>query len=224
MHGCLWRGAVNPNRLLWRFYVRNLSAWAKLWTIAAVGLVLVNLFVSYLSSKVVPFEILVPLSKQGYEARFEIDSFHSANYVLIIALDRPKQFNEPLAQRWTELDKQLRRDLDVDLELKLTDSKGRTEIFHSGSLKTWWITNATYTENGIGAFWKYDFDAKILESYTLDLRVLRSHDTVGTYNTTLLFHGIDDGYFFLVRPVLNVLWIALIGIIGLLVRLVRKDD
>ena len=165
------------------------------------------------------------MSQQGYERQFEIDSFHAANYFLLIAVDHPSNTGEILPRDWSQFEGRLRDDFDVEIGLTLTDSHGSVAFSHTGDLQDWILTNATYTEDGAGAFYKYFFDAKLFESYTLDFKVHRPSDSAQNYSPTLMFHGIDDGYFIFVRPFLNAVWVALIGILailGLIVRLVRN--
>ena len=98
------------------------SAWKVFWILGGLGgFVLVNAYVSYLSTKIVPFEARVPLAQQGHSERFRIDSFHKANYVLMLALNHPERSSNTLLRENGEAS--VREDFDVELRIVLQTAK-----------------------------------------------------------------------------------------------------
>jgi len=201
--------------------MKHLSYWKTLWIVVLIGFILVNVYVSYLSSRIVPFETSIPLHNESYAEKFNIDSFHSASYTMMLALNHPERTSLPPLMDWEQAEKQLRADFDVTILIKLRDSKDRQVIDHVGNLNDWTITNHGATANSDGAFYKYYFDAKVFEDYQLEIEVINSNNAAGIYKPTILFHGIDDGYFWLIRPLFNLYWAVFIGLIATIVFVVR---
>jgi len=202
--------------------MKHISYWNTLWVVTLIGFILVNVYVSYLSSRIVPFEKPISLHKDGYTENSNIDSFHNASYTMMLAFNHPERTSLTLFNDWTLAEKQLRSDFDVTIQIILRDSTDHEVIKYAGNLNEWILTNHNATEESDGAFWKYHFDANIFENYLLEVEVINSNKATERYKPTILFHGIDDGYFWLIRPLFNLYWALIISLIASIVFLTLR--
>jgi hypothetical protein len=201
------------------------SKWITISLIALAGFTVVNAYMYYLSTRIVPFEERIALGDIGYSESFQISNFHSANYVLALSIDHPDYPAGMTMSSLMEVEEDIRNALDIDLQVNLRDGSGATQIYHQGDLSDWRLTNSPFGESSNGGFWKYRFDAQILENYTLDIVVTRTSESADEYSPTLLFHGIDDGYFWLASYIYNFFWFVLMAItavIGFVIGRVRN--
>ena len=201
---------------------RRRSLWIRFATIALIGFVLINGYVWYLSTRIVPFEAQLPLEQTGHSETFQFCCFHPTNYVLMLTLDHPDRTSLTLKD-WDTTARRLRAAFDVDLAIELRDKRGNVLIAHQGGLDDWKLTNASMREGTDGGFWKYSFDAHFFEDYRFKVTVLKGNADAKQFHPTLLFRGVDDGYFWLAWPVYNAMWgllVVIAAVIGLIVHFV----
>lgn len=200
-------------------------AWKWFGLVAIGSFVAINGYLWYLSSRVVPFEARLPLGQTGYSETFRFCCLHPTDYVLALTIDHPERTHATLLKDWEATERELRAAFNVSLAIDLRDKANNTLITHKGGLSDWKLTNAPLGVGADGGFWKYRFDAHFFEKYELRVNVLNGNADAEKYRPTLLFHGVDDGYFWLGIWVLNGLWavlVALGAIIGLVIYVFRR--
>ena len=204
---------------------RRRRPWLWFAIVTVAGFVLINGYFWYLSTRIVPFEARVPFDQTGYSHTFKLCCFHSTNYVLMLSLDDPQRDSVTMLKDWAKAERELRAAFDVTLALELRDSAGNLLLTHEGGLDDWKLTNSRMREGADGGFWKYRFDARLLETYQLRVAVLKGNPAARAFNPTLLFRGVDDGYLWLAHVLYNVLWgvaAFVVLVLGLLVWFIRR--
>lgn len=200
-------------------------AWKWFGLIAIGGFILINGYLWFLSSRIVPFEARLPLGQTGYSETFRFCCLHSTDYVLALTIDHPEKTHATLLKDWDTTERELRAAFNVSLAIDLRDKANNVLITHKGNLSDWKLTNSPLGVGADGGFWKYRFDARFLEKYELRINVLNGNAGADKFRPTLLLYGVDDGYFSLGVWALNGLWAVLItlgAIIGLVLLFVRK--
>jgi len=198
--------------------------WNRFWAIAVGGFLVMNAYLFYLSTRIVPFEARLPLGQTGYSGTFRFCCLHPTDYVLALTIDDPDRTSLTLKD-WGATEGNLRAAFNVNLAIDLRDKANNVLITHTGGLSDWKLTNSPLGVGADGAFWKYRFDAHFLETYDLKVTVLKGNADAEKFHPSLLLHGVDDGYFWLVVWVYNGIWVALIAlgvIIGLVISFYRR--
>jgi hypothetical protein len=199
--------------------------WIWFGAIVFSGFVFINGYLWYLTTRIVPFEVQVPLDRTGYSETFRLCCFHPTDYVLMLTLDHQELDSVALLKDWDRTERQLRAAFDVVLAIELRDRSGNTLISHRGGLDDWKLTNAPAREGTDGGFWKYRFDAHLFEKYQFKVSVVKGNAGAKEFKPTLLFRGVDDGYFWLTRLVYNAMWgvlVSVAAILGLVVHFIRR--
>ena len=189
---------------------------------AGGALVLLHGYLFWLGSMVIPFSLPLDLTATGRVYEATLSGFYSDNYFCGISLVIPFEGKRhgiapPSPEEWL-----IRRDLDVELDVNVAESTGRTVLHERSSLAKWTLTSAAFFEGPDATLYKPRFDAKLGSSYRLQVRILRGQVSAGQYQPTLFFHGIDRGYFWLERHILNILLAILILVLGLLSAGIRR--
>jgi hypothetical protein len=199
--------------------------WKWFGLVAIGGFIVVNGYLWYLSSRIVPFETRLPLGQTGYSETFRFCCLHPTDYVLVLTIDHPERTYATLLKDWEATERELRTAFNVSLAIDLRDKANNALITHKGDLNDWKLTNSPLGVGADGGFWKYRFDARFFERYELRVNVLKGSADAEKFRPTLLLHGVDDGYFWLGVWVLNGLWAVLVvlgAIIGLVIYVFRR--
>ena len=138
-----------------------------------------------------------------------------------------KRNSETEKMKWSDLEAKIRQDFDIIIQISIRDEEGNDVLSHKGDLKKWTLTNShILPTNNMMLYCNSRFAAKLNSKYILKIDVIEGSPLVQEYKPNLAFTGIDDGYFWLLRPMYNILlgvfFIVVIGCIYLAFFLKRK--
>jgi hypothetical protein len=169
-----------------------------------------NLYLSWLQSKIVPFSAPLDLSEAGGPYEYTISRLPSYPYTCMLDLSVPRE------DWWAEEESEagIRADLNVHLKIELMNSTGEAVLRHDGTLRYWTLTNGSFTDGANASLYKHTFPARFGEEYRLLVTVVRGSKRAHEYAPQLLLYGIDDGYFWLRWRIDNLLLALLVAVPG----------
>ena len=190
--------------------------WVLFFLFGVSGFLVINSYLKYLESRIVPFESRLNLSQEGFKETFDINSFHTARYTMIIAFQNPEFSDVP----WSEKQKRVKEILDFEVDIKFKEND-KILIHHTGHLKDWNITNSSFGLQKDCGLYKHNFDANFLAKYTFEISILKGNEIAETFNPSILFHGIDDGYFWLTWQVFNIFWVVFLVLLSVVIAIAK---
>lgn len=163
----------------------------------------VNKYVTWLESMIVPFDSQVDLTKDKLSQSYNVKGFYSDSYTLGFAFVLPADV-EKLS--WREVERKIKDDFNVKLEILMKDSAGNEMVKYVGSLSELTLSKISASpQTKEFLYLQQQLSAKLDESYELTINVIEGSPKVSNYQPHLVFHGIDDGYFWMVRSIYNIL-------------------
>ncbi|MCP5059981.1 MAG: hypothetical protein GY937_25035 [bacterium] len=187
---------------------------------AAVGslLVLVTLNGAFFwkLTTAVPHSTPLDLSRQSQRRVVELRGLFPGRYHLAIEFSIPENFEDTKSFYRGSGAERIHQDLDVDLELLLTDENGRSLLEAAGGTRGWKIYNRPHLEHADGGLENFSFEASPFHSYSLRTAVLRASPSAAPYRASLLLYAEGIEYLGIKAAIYNsLLLIVLIMVIVL---------
>lgn len=189
-----------------------------------VGLISINLYINWLSTKIVPFSTSLPLCSREKVLQFSVKNFYSGKHAVGIFLkDKPdKKINnirKSLRFRCIIFDENKKttvfdREFDID---KMGPSGWGTKYIPG-------VDVGFFNSPSSDADIKYVFFSKYFVKYNVNIEILDSSQNLCDYNPTLGFFctDIDQGYFGFEYIIYNSLYIIFWIVFGLFFFAKRK--
>ena len=146
----------------------------------------------------------------------ELRGLFPGKYHLAIEFSLPIDFEDAKSFHRGVGAKRIHQDLDVDLELVLTDERGKSLLVADGGTQDWKIYNGPHLEHTDGGLERFFFEASPLRSYALRTAVLRANPSALPYHASLLLYAEGIEYLGIKTAIYNsLLLIALVMIVVL---------